>query len=154
MSNFFVRSSVLVAAILLASCGSVSYVTGELSGSVKPVGGISDAIPVAKTYAQAPDAVRRGVLAVLQDQGYVNDTASSASEIRTEPKVLPNSGSSIMVEFSARVFVTLDGSNVSYRARFNKKSSIVQAETNLEFVEKENELRRDFFAALDRKLPR
>lgn len=60
----------------------------------------------------------------------------------------------MMVEFSARHFVVLDGSNVSYRARFDKKSSIVQPETNLEFPEKENELRRDFFAELDKRLPR
>lgn len=154
MSKNVVRLSAIAVTAILASCSSVSYVTGEMSGSVKPVGGIAEAIPVTRSYTQAPDAVRRAALAVLQEQGYVIDTASTAGEIRTEPKVLQNASSSMMVEFSARVFVTLDASNVSYRARFNKKSSLVQPETNLEFVEKENELRRDFFAALDKKLPR
>lgn len=144
----------VIALPLLAACSSVSYVTGEMSGGVKPVGGIAESIPVTRSYPQAPDAVRQAVLGLLMDQGYITTASPSPNEIRTEPKVMPGSGSSMMVEFSSRLFVTLEGSTVGYRVRFDKKSSVVQPETGLTFVEKENELRRDFFAALDKKLPR
>ncbi|MBK8863247.1 MAG: hypothetical protein IPN37_04320 [Betaproteobacteria bacterium] len=153
MSRLARRIPLFIGTLLLASCSSVSYVSGEMSGSVKPVGGITESIPVTKSYSQSPEAVRAGVLASLQDQGYVMDLSSTATELRTEPKVLPKASSSMMVEYSARVFVSLAGSNVSYRARFNKKSSLVEPSTNLEFTEKENELRRDFFQLLDKKLP-
>ena len=152
MSRLAHRIPVLFGILLLASCSSVNYVTGEMSGSVKPVGGITESIPITKSYSQGPEVVRAGVLAVLQEQGYIMEISSTATELRTEPKVLPKASSSMMVEFSSRIFVTLAGSNVSYRARFNKKSSLVEPGTNLEFTEKENELRRDFFIALDKKL--
>jgi hypothetical protein len=76
----------------------------------------------------------------------------TGNEIRTEPKTLGTGGMSL-VAYSSRIFINLEGSSVTYRARFDKKSSVVQAETNLDFPEKENELRRDFFAALIKKLP-
>ena len=49
---------------LLSGCGSVSYVTGEMRGgsSVKPLGGISEQIPVTKTYRKSPEEVRRAVV--------------------------------------------------------------------------------------------
>ena len=138
-------------ATLLASCGSVSYVTSEMGGTAKPEGGIKESIPPTRTFSQPPATVRKAVLAVLQDQGHLTQGDTAGSEIRTEPKALGSGGMSL-VAYSVRNIIGFDGSAVTYRARFDKKSSLVQAETNLEFPEKENELRRDFFAALEKKL--
>jgi hypothetical protein len=143
---------VAVAASLVGACGSVSYVSSELSGSAKPEGGIKDVIPMTRTYKQPPAEVRKAVLAVLLDQGHLLQGDAMGMELRTEPKVMGTGGASL-VAYSVRNIVGIDGSAVTYRARFDKKSSVVQPETNLEFPEKENELRRDFFNALDKKLP-
>ena len=152
--RYLIAAVALLASALLVSCSSASYVTSELSGGAKPEGGIKEVIPATKTFAPSAAAVREAVLAVLQDQGYIAEENKSTGTIRTELKPLPNSGGSIMVAYSVRVFITLDASTVTYRARFDKKSSVVQAEANLEFPEKENELRKEFFAAVDRKLPK
>ena len=50
------------------------------------------------------------------------------------------------------MIVKVDGSSVNYKARFNKKSNIVQESELREYPEKENELRKEFFVALDAKL--
>lgn len=142
---------VVVGSVLLASCGA-GYITSELSGSAKPEGGIAETIPATRTFQAAPAAVRKAVLSVLDEQGFLYTEDKSAGSIKTDLKQLPNKGGSMMVAYSVRAVIGLEGSNVTYRARFDKKSSVVQAEANLEFPAKENELRRDFFSAVERKL--
>ena len=45
-----------------------------------------------------------------------------------------------------------DIQSLKYKARFNKDSNLVQDEQNLSYPEKENELRKNFYMALDKKL--
>ncbi|MGI8426476.1 MAG: hypothetical protein ACR2M4_07745 [Actinomycetota bacterium] len=54
--------------------------------------------------------------------------------------------------YSVKLFLKLDGQSVPYRAKFYKKSNLTMGEDNVEYPEKENELRETFFAALDDKL--
>lgn len=149
--RLIVKSALMIGTSLLMSCGTVSYLKSEVSGDAKPTGGTTEVIPVTKSYQAQPAAIRSEVLTILSDQGYIYDENKSTGAIRTEPKLLSNAGG-MMVEYSARVFVTLEATSVTYRARFDKKSSITQGGNNLEFPEKENDLRKEFFAALDKKL--
>ena len=151
----YLHARIATAAITLAAvsaCGSVGYVASELTGSVKPDGGIAEAILTSRTFDASADAIRVAVLNVLQDQGYIYEENRSAGTVRTEPKPLPNVGGMAGASFSTRAFINLDGQNVTYRARFDKRSNVVMAETNIEYTEKENELRRDFFAAVTKRL--
>lgn len=140
---------------LVSGCGSISYIKDELSGSSKPEGGIAETVPPSKTYASDPQALRHAVLAVLSDQGYIAEELVNGS-IRTEPKVLgdPTKFAFAGASYSAKLTLRLEGSTVTYRARFDKKSNITQGEQNIEYPEKENELRKAFFAALDKRLAR
>ena len=145
------RTLGIVAVSVLAGCSHVSYVKSELAGGAKPTGGTTDAVPATKTYAAGAGATRSAVLTVLSDLGFIAEDNPSTPTIRTDPKQLPHS-ESLLVRYSARAFVTVTGSAVTYRARFDKTSSVVKAETGIEFPEKENELRKQFFDALDAKL--
>lgn len=149
--RLIVKPALVIGTSLLMSCGTVSYLKSEVSGDAKPTGGTTEVIPATKSYLAQPAAIRSEVLAILSDQGYIYDENKSTGAIRTEPKLLSNAGG-MMVEYSARVFVALEATSVTYRVRFDKKSSITQGGTNLEFPEKENDLRKEFFAALDKKL--
>jgi hypothetical protein len=144
---------IVLAMYWLAACGSVGYVESELSGDAKPAGGISETVLPTRSYRANTAAIRTAVLAVLAEQGYIADENPSAGTIRTEPKFLADAGSHLYVKYSARVFITLGPSSVTYRARFDKSSSVVKEEGSREYPEKENELRRDFFAALDKRFP-
>lgn len=139
---------------VVTGCGSVNYVKSELTGTAKPEGGIQESVPVSKTYSASPQAVRRSTLQVLDDQGYVYDENSSTGTIKTEPKVLADVSKFKFMgaTYATKLFVKLDGATVTYRAKFDKQSNVTMGEQNIEFPEKEAELRKEFFAALDRKL--
>jgi hypothetical protein len=141
-------------ALMLSGCDSVRYVKSELSGTAKPEGGIQENIPPSRTYRAPPQAVRRAVLAVLGDQGYVYEDNPSAGTIKTEPKSLTDTSKFAFTgaTYHAKLFITFDGSTVTYRAKFDKKSNLTMPELNVEFPEKENEIRKEFFVALDKRL--
>ena len=152
--NWFVSALALGAATLLVGCESVRYVKSELSGTAKPEGGTQEVVSPSRTYNATPQVLRRAVLAVLGEQGYVYEDASSTGAIKTEPKSLTDTSKFGFAgaTYHAKLFITFDGSVVTYRAKFDKKSNITMPELNVEFPEKENELRKDFFAALDKRL--
>ena len=142
------------AAAIMSGCSSVQYVKSELSGTAKPEGGIGESIAPLKTYSASQEAIRRATLAVLEEQGYVVEENVAAGTVKTDPKPL---GDVTKFQFTgatyyAKLAIKFEGPNVTYRAKFDKKSSLTQGETNIDFPEKENELRRDFFLALDKKL--
>jgi hypothetical protein len=74
--------------------------------------------------------------------------------IKTESKMLGDVNKLKLagVDYAARLFLTVEGSSVSFRARFNKRSNFIQGGDNLEYPEKENELRSLFFEAIEAKL--
>ena len=141
-------------ALVIAGCQSARYVKSELTGTAKPEGGIRENIPPSKTYSVSPPTLRKAVLSVLEEQHYVYEENVPAGTIKTSPKLLTDTGKvQIMgAMYSAKLFVKLDGSTVSYRATFDKKSNLTMPELDVEYPEKENELRKHFFAALDTKL--
>lgn len=144
----------IVFASLLGGCDSVSYVKSELTGTVKPEGGIQERLPPTRDYAAPTQALWRAVREVLDAQGYVYDENPSAGTIRTEPRQVGdvNKMQIATAIFSAKLFIKVENSQVTFRARFDKRSNVMLPEENVEYAEKENELRRDFFSAVDKRL--
>ncbi len=148
------RSTMVLACLVaLAGCESIGYVRSELSGTAKPDGGSTQAVPMTKTYKTTPAALRQAVLEVLTAQGYLYEEGGGGN-IKTEPKALgdPNKFGFIGAVYSAKLQLRLEGASVTYRARFDKKSNLTMAEPNMEYPEKENELRSAFFGELDKRL--
>lgn len=153
MKKLLTAIFLLLIVVVLSGCGA-GYVMSELKGTAKPEGGINEVIPETKTYKANHAVLWKAVQDVLDDQGYIFAADSSSGRIKTDPKVLGDQSKLAITgaTYSAVVTVKVDGSSVSYRARFNKKSNIVQGTELLEFPEKENELRKNFFTVLDNKL--
>ncbi len=143
----------LAVLVTLAGCESIGYVKSELSGTAKPEGGTTQAVPMTKAYKTTPVALRQAVLAVLTAQGYLFEEGGGGN-IKTEPKVLgdPNKFGFIGAVYSAKLQIRLEGSTVTYRARFDKKSNLTMPEQNVEYPQKENELRGAFFGELDKRV--
>lgn len=144
----------LAFAFFVSGCETVNYVKSEVTGTAKPEGGIQDSVPASRTYSASAQAVRRATLQVLDEQGYVYEENSSTGTIKTEPKLLTDTSKFIFMgaTYATKLFIKLDGATVTYRAKFDKKSNVTMGEQNAEFPEKEAELRKEFFAALDGKL--
>ncbi len=153
MRKCFAVTCLFWIAIVFIGCGT-GYVMSELKGTAKPEGGIKEVIPETKAYKVSNGVLWKAVQDVLDDQGYIFSVDSASGRIKTDPKIIGDQNKVAVAgaSYSAVVTVKVDGSSVTYRARFNKKSNIVKGEELLEFPEKENELRRDFFAILDAKL--
>lgn len=147
-------SLIAISFLMIGGCESVQYVKSELTGTAKPEGGIKESIPPSKTYKVSAKALRRATLEVLDEQGYIYEENTSTGTIKTEPKLLTDTSkfSFTGATYSAKLFIKLEGTKISYRAKFDKKSNLTMGEQNIEFPEKENELRRAFFAALGNKL--
>ncbi|OQX15192.1 MAG: hypothetical protein BWK76_13460 [Desulfobulbaceae bacterium A2] len=128
----------------------------ELTGSAKPEGGVTETVPVTKKYQASHEKLWKAVQDVLDDQGYFFTPDSASGRIKTDPKVLgdPKKVAMFGAIYSAVVQIKVDGSSVSYKARFNKQSNVVMGGELLEYPEKENELRKEFFAALESRLRR
>ncbi|HLF96516.1 MAG TPA: hypothetical protein VI457_05180 [Methylococcaceae bacterium] len=145
---------IVISCAFVGGCESAHYVASELSGTAKPEGGIQEYIPPSKSYKASAPALRRAVLEALDEQGYVYEENASTGTIKTEPKMLTDTSKFGFVGayYSAKLFIRLEGQTIAFRARFDKKSNLTMEELNVEFPEKENELRKSFFAALDRRL--
>jgi len=150
-----IAAAVSLLILVMTGCGSVGYIKNELTGQAKPEGGTVEIVPATRTYSASSPDVRRAVLSALEEQGYIAEELANGT-IRTEPKVLgdPTKFALFGASYSAKVTVKVEGSAVTYRARFDKKSNVTMGEQNVEYPEKENELRKAFFAALDKRLRR
>ncbi|OQX19270.1 MAG: hypothetical protein BWK76_05075 [Desulfobulbaceae bacterium A2] len=111
---------------------------------------------MSKKFPASNAALWKAVQDVLDEQGFFFTPDSASGRIKTEPKVLGDQNAVAMfgATYSAVVQVKVDGSSVSYKARFNKKSNVVMGGELLEYPEKENEMRKEFFAALEARLRR
>lgn len=154
MKQLLISVLALVFTYLVTGCETAKYVKSELTGTAKPEGGIQGSVPASKTYSASAQAVRRATLKVLDDQGYVYEENSSTGTIKTEPKLLTDTSKFMLMgaTYAAKLFIKLEGATVTHRAKFDKKSNLTMGEQNIEFPEKEAELRKEFFAALDGKL--
>ena len=153
------RSNILIvmaaaASFALLGCETAQYVTSEVTGTAKPAGGIQQSVPATKTFRGSPKAVRNAVMEVLDEQGYVYEENPSTGTIKTEPKLLtdPSKVMFMGASYSAKAFIKLKGSSVTFKAKFDKKSNLTAGEENIEYPEKENELRKSFFDAVGAKL--
>lgn len=138
----------------LWSYESANYIKSEIGGTAKPTGGIDENIPLKKSYPVDNTKLRLAILEILDEQGYIYDENLSTGTIKTEPQALKdqrNSGISGATYYS-RIIIKTSDSTVKFWARFDKDSNLVQDELNLEYPEKENELRHNFYMALDKKL--
>jgi|WetSurSiteA1Bulk_404760.scaffolds.fasta_scaffold59926_1 hypothetical protein len=145
---------VLMVPCFLSSCG-FAYVKSELTGTAKPAGGISEAVPVRKNYDSVSFAqLWKACQDVLDDQGYTYSSDNTSGRIKTDPRILGDTSKFVMTAayYSAVVSIKVEGSSVTYKARFNKRSNITMAEDNAEYPEKENAMRKDFFSALDSRI--
>lgn len=140
--------------IAIGGCETANYVTSEVTGTAKPAGGIQESVPAERTFKASPKAVRTAVLEVLDDQGFVYEENPSTGTIKTDPKLLTDQSNVMFLgaSYSAKVFIKLKGSKVSFKAVFNKKSNLTVGEENIQYPEKENELRMQFFDALTMRL--
>lgn len=132
----------------------MGYFMSELTGNAKPEGGLVESVPVTKKYNVSEPVLWNAVQDVLDEQGYFFSADSSSGRIKTDPRLLGDQNEVTMfgATYSAVVAIKVRNKAVSYRARFNKQSNVVMAGTLLEYPEKENELRRDFFSDLDAML--
>ncbi|MFZ2171415.1 MAG: hypothetical protein WAW61_17475, partial [Methylococcaceae bacterium] len=99
-------------------------------------------------------SLRGATLEVLDEQGYVYEENTSTGTIKTESKLLTDTSKFAFTgaTYSAKLFIKLEGTKVSYRAKFDKASNLTMGGQNIEFPEKENEMRKAFFDALVKKL--
>ncbi len=139
--------------LAIISCG---YVKSELAGTAKPEGGTTEIVPASKTYSASHDKVWQAARAVLDEWGYMYEANPSSNTIKTEPKQLGDTQKFAFAGayYTARLYINVEGSTVTLRARFGKKSNVTMGGENLEFPEKENELRKNFYEALNAKLGR
>jgi hypothetical protein len=144
----------LACSFLVNGCASVAEVKSELMGTAKPAGGINESVPVTRSFSASRDKIWNSAQVILDEWGYVYEANTASNTIKTEPKYLNDTSSFrfIASDYAAKLYITVKGSDVTFRARFNKKSNIVLETNNAEFPEKENELRKAFFDALSKKL--
>jgi hypothetical protein len=137
----------------IISCG-IGYMASEMTGSVKPEGGTTEIVPASKTFSASHEKVWQAARAVLDEWGYIYEANPSTNTIKTEPKQLSDINKFVFAgaSFTAKLHITVEDSTVSLKARFGKKSNVVMGGENLEYPEKENELRKNFFDALNAKL--
>lgn len=137
--------------VLLYSCAEIS---NELRGTAKPEGGTNETVAPSKTYAANHDKVWQSVRKVLDAQGYIYSADKSSGSIKTEPKYLndPSKFRFLGSDYKAKLFLTVSGSMVTFKARFDKSSNLVGSSQDREYLEKENQLRKMFFEELDKLL--
>lgn len=140
----------------LWSCESAGYLKSEISGTAKPAGGIQEVVPVKKSYPVSNKKLRFAVIELLDEQGYIYDENPSDGSIKTEPKLTADTDQNkfgiIGSKYYEKLKIKMRGSTIKFTARFNKESNLTMGGQNLEYPEKENELRKNFFMALDKKL--
>lgn len=138
----------------MISFGTVGCI-GPTSG-LEPQGGIAESIPVSKTYSASHEKIWQASRAILDEWGYIYEANQSSNTIKTEPKQLNPPKGVVGVVFSttylANLYITVEGSTVSFRARFGTQGYGVAGRKDLEYPEKENELRKNFFEALNAKV--
>lgn len=146
--------TILVGLQLFLGCQSVDYIKSEMSGTAKPPGGIQEQIPVSKVYPVSDTRLRQAIIEILDEDNYFYAENSSTNTIRTEPKSITDQGEFRFAgaAYYSKMFIKLASSTVTFKVLFDKKSNVTMAEQNLEFPEKENELRKNFFSKLDQKL--
>ncbi|WP_169309333.1 hypothetical protein [Desulforhopalus sp. IMCC35007] len=140
--------------IFVSGCSDINYVKNELTNTAKPTGGIEEHVPATKTFSADPSKVRNAVLSVLDQQGYIYEENPSTGTIKTEPQPLSGQNDSgfIGATYSAKLFIKIAKSSVTLNVRFNKESNLTMGGQNLQFPEKENALRKDFFDAVNNEL--
>ncbi len=147
----------LLFGLSLIGCGtvgeSINYVKSELTGGAEPSGGIEKTVPATKKYPVSSTRLRKAVLEILDEQGYTYNEHTSTNTIKTDPKSLSDHSKFGLVGayYYAKLTIKLSGSTIRFTARFDKESNLTTGGKNIEYPEKENELRRDFFQELDRK---
>jgi hypothetical protein len=135
-------------------CSDVNYLKSELTGTAKPAGGIQETVPPTKDFAVEHAKLREAVLSVLDKQGYIYEESESTGTIKTEAQPLSGQRESGIfgATYSAKLFIRINGSSVTFNARFNQKSNVTTGGENMQFPEMENSLRKDFFDALNTQL--
>jgi hypothetical protein len=147
-------SFVFVISVSLFGCSDINYAKSELTNTAKPSGGLQENIPATKNFSVDHARLRNVVLSVLDQQGYIYEENPSTGTIKTEP--LPLSGqreSGILgATYSAKLFIKIKDSSVTFNSSFNKQSNLTMGGENLKFPEKENALRKEFFDAVNNEL--
>lgn len=150
----------LIASIILSGC---SGYLDELHGTAKPDSMITEIVPVSKSYSATQDVVLAAIKKLMKSEGVIYEIVAGEDKdtvrLKTEPIVVQKASvMDLMLAKSAYsaleiIDVSKDGT-VSFMARFAKSWEGLgdQNTKNLQFPEKENELRKIFFDALDKEL--
>jgi hypothetical protein len=106
------------------------------------------------TFNTSAQSLRKAVLEVLEEQHYDYEENPSTGIIKTEAKPVSDTSKFgfLGAHYYAKLSIKLEGSKVTYRAKFDKKSNVTMPEQNIEYPEKENELRKQFFEAVGKKV--
>jgi hypothetical protein len=144
---FYTFLSLCVISLVFTSCADVKTIN-------KPEGGITEIVPVSKTYSASHDKVWQAVKNVLEERGYIYEANPSSNTIKTEPQLIKGATRAMFVgyDYYEKLHIVVNDSTVSYKVRFDKKSRSGNPILNVEYPEKENELRKSFFEALDAKI--
>jgi hypothetical protein len=147
---------VILCCAISLSIISCAYVASEATGTAKPEGVTTEIVPASKTYSASHEKVWQAARAILDEWGYIYEANPSSNTIKTEPKQLSDTKKVMFLgaNYTAKLHITVEGSTVSLRARFGKQSNVVMGGENLEYPEKENELRKNFYEALDARIGR
>lgn len=162
MKGNLIRIS-LAASIVFILSGCSGYMS-ELKGTAKPDAVVMEKVPVSKSYHVPQDVALAAIKKVMKSQGVIYEIVAGEDKdtvrLKTEPIVVQEaSAMDLMLAKSAYsaqeiIDVSMDGT-VSFIARFAKSWEGLgdQNTKNLQFPDKENELRKNFFDALDKELP-
>ncbi len=150
---------ILTIIFTLTGCGNA---INELRGTAKPESKTTEKVPESKTYNVSQDKALAAVKRVLKSQEVMfevgNGEDKNTVRITTEAITIQNP-SLIRSMMGASTYtakeiidVTSDGT-VSFAARFSKALGVTSTKKeNMKFPDKENEMRKQFFDALDKEI--
>jgi len=158
--NLMALLMVLAITLSLTGCGNAMR---ELRGTAKPESNVTEKVSESKAYNVSQDKVLAAAKKVLKAQDILFEVGNGEDKniVRITTEAITIQNPSLMRSmmgastYTAKeiIDVTVDGI-VSFAARFSKALGVTSTKReNLKFPEKENELRKQFFDALDKEVP-
>jgi len=157
--NLMALLMVLAITLSLTGCGNAMR---ELRGTAQPTAAKTEQVPESKAYKASQDKIVAAVKKILKSQDVIFSTGEGedkgAVRITTEDMVIqsPSLVRSMMgaSTYTAREIIDVaSNGTVSFAARFSKSLGTGgDKKENLKFPDKENEMRKQFFDALDKEI--
>jgi hypothetical protein len=145
---------VLCSCVLFVGCNPKNLAFDPCKNN--PAGGIEQEASHEKKYSASHDKTWNAVRTALEQLGYSTKADPSSGKIFTDPLEIPCPGEAgakqiTLTKWYSAVTATVSGPKVRLGVSFQRKHLGIK-KSDLVFPEKENEISRDFFAAVDRLL--